>query len=90
MSAASVLVALLAEGVDRNIGAAGLADVHARRPTSTYFILAPECLGGLLNAKTAEGATIYNTAVAYPIGIIFAIAMLAVFLHATKKAAQKA
>ena len=58
--------------------------------SSTYFILAPECLGGLLNAKTAEGATIYNTAVAYPIGIIFAIAMLAVFLHATKKAAQKA
>ena len=58
--------------------------------SSTYFILAPECLGGLLNSKTAEGATIYNTAVAYPIGIIFAIAMLAVFLHATKKAAQKA
>ena len=58
--------------------------------SSTYFILAPECLGGLLNAKTAEGTTIYNTAVAYPIGIIFAIAMLAVFLHATKKAAQKA
>ena len=58
--------------------------------SSTYFILAPECLGGLLNAKTAEGATIYNTAVAYPIGVIFAIAMLAVFLHATKKAAQKA
>ena len=58
--------------------------------SSTYFILAPECLGGLLNSKTAEGATIYNTAVAYPIGIIFDIAMLAVFLHATKKAAQKA
>ena len=58
--------------------------------SSTYFILAPECLGGLLNSKTAEGATIYNTAVAYPIGIVFAIAMLAVFLHATKKAAQKA
>ena len=58
--------------------------------SSTYFILAPECLGGLLNSKTAEGATIYNTAVAYPIGVIFAIAMLAIFLHATKKAAQKA
>ena len=24
--------------------------------SSTYFILAPECLGGLLNSKTAEGA----------------------------------
>ena len=23
----------------------------------TYFVLAPECLGGLLNSKTAEGAT---------------------------------
>ena len=38
--------------------------------SSTYFILAPECLGGLINSKTAEGAVVYNTAVAYPIGII--------------------
>ena len=52
----------------------------------TYFVLAPECLGGLLNSKTAEGATIYNTAVAYPVGILFAVAMLALFIHATKKA----
>ena len=50
----------------------------------TYFILAPECLGGLVNAKTAEGAVIYNTAVAYPVGVIFAIAMLALFIRATK------
>ena len=57
--------------------------------SSTYFILAPECLGSILNSKTAEGATIYNTAVAYPIGVIFAIAMLALFLHATKKHAAK-
>ena len=57
--------------------------------SSTYFILAPECLGSLLNSKTAEGATIYNTAVAYPVGVIFAIAMLALFLHATKKHAAK-
>ena len=55
----------------------------------TYFILAPECLGAFLNRKTAEGATIYNTAVAYPFGVIFAIAMLAIFLHATKKHAAK-
>ena len=58
--------------------------------SSTYFVLAPECLGGLLNSKTAEGATIYNTAVAYPVGILFAIAMLAIFIHATKKSAAKA
>ena len=57
--------------------------------SSTYFVLAPECLGSILNSKTAEGATIYNTAVAYPFGVIFAIAMLAIFLHATKKNTQK-
>ena len=57
--------------------------------SATYFILAPECLGSLLNSKTAEGATIYNTAVAYPVGVIFAIAMLAIFLHATKKRTAK-
>ena len=56
----------------------------------TYFVLAPECLGGLLNSKTAEGATIYNTAVAYPVGVLFAVAMLAIFIHATKKSAAKA
>ena len=58
--------------------------------SATYFVLAPECLGGLLNSKTAEGATIYNTAVAYPIGVLFAVAMLAIFIHATKKSAAKA
>ena len=58
--------------------------------SSTYFVLAPECLGGLLNSKTAEGATIYNTALAYPVGILFAVAMLAIFVHATKKSAAKA
>ena len=60
--------------------------------SSNYFILAPECLGSLLNSKTADVATIYNTVVAYPIGVIFAIAMLAIFIHATKKhtASQKA
>ena len=57
--------------------------------SSTYFVLAPECLGGLLNSKTAEGATIYNTAVAYPVGVLFAVAMLAIFIHATKKSAAK-
>ena len=55
----------------------------------TYFILAPECLGGLLNGKTADGAVIYNTAAAYPIGIVFAAILLAVFIHATKKHGTK-
>ena len=57
--------------------------------SATYFVLAPECLGGLLNHKTAEGAAVYNTAVAYPVGILFAIAMLALFLYATKKQTVK-
>ena len=57
--------------------------------SSTYFVLAPECLGGLLNHKTAEGAIVYNTAVAYPVGILFAIAMLALFIYATKKQTAK-
>ena len=56
----------------------------------TYFILAPECLGGLINSKAADGTTIYNTAVAYPIGIIFAAVLLVIFLHATKKHSAKA
>ena len=55
----------------------------------TYFILAPECLGSLLNSKTAGGAVIYNTAVAYPIGIVFAILLLALFIRATKKHGTK-
>ena len=57
--------------------------------SATYFVLAPECLGGLLNHKTAEGAIVYNTAVAYPVGILFAIAMLALFIYATKKQTVK-
>ena len=57
--------------------------------SATYFVLAPECLGGLLNHKTAEGAIVYNTAVAYPVGILFTIAMLALFLYATKKQTVK-
>lgn len=57
--------------------------------SATYFVLAPECLGGLLNSKTAEGAVVYNTALAYPIGVVFAAAMLALFLYATKKRTAK-
>ncbi len=55
----------------------------------TYFILAPECLGSLLNSKTADGAVIYNTAVAYPIGVVFAILLLALFIRATQKHGTK-
>ncbi len=58
--------------------------------SATYFILAPECLGSILNSKTAEGATIYNTALAYPIGIIVAILFLGLFIRATKKPSPEA
>ena len=38
----------------------------------------------------ADGKLVaYNTAVAYPIGIVFAIAMLALFIYATKKNTEK-
>ena len=51
----------------------------------TYFLLGNECLGQFLNTKTADGATIYNTAVAYPVGIIAAIVFLGIFLYTIKK-----
>ena len=51
----------------------------------TYFVLAPECLGKMINTYADGKLVAYNTVVAYPIGIVFAIAMLALFLHATKK-----
>mgnify|MGYP001651495657 CR=1 FL=1 len=51
----------------------------------TYFLLGNECLGQFLNTKTAEGATVYNTAVAYPVGIIVAIVFLGIFLYTIKK-----
>ena len=51
----------------------------------TYFLLGNECLGQFLNSKDAAGAVIYNTAVAYPIGILFAAVLLFIFLRTTKK-----
>ena len=58
----------------------------------TYFVLAPECLGKMINTYADGKLVAYNPAVAYPIGIVFAIAMLVIFIHATKKhtASQKA
>ena len=57
--------------------------------SATYFVLGDECLGQFLNSKDASGATIYNTTVAYPVGIIFAIVLLAIFIRATKKQPAK-
>ncbi len=60
----------------------------------TYFLLGEECLGGLLNTHTVvDGASkvaSYNVAVAYPVGIVFAVAMLALFLMATKRGVKTA
>ena len=53
--------------------------------SATYFLLGNECLGQFLNSTDANGAVVYNTAVAYPVGIIFAVVLLAIFLRATKK-----
>ena len=51
----------------------------------TYFMLGNECLGQFLNTKTADGATVYNTAVAYPVGILAAALFLGIFLYTIKK-----
>ena len=51
----------------------------------TYFMLGNECLGQFLNHKTADGAVVYNTAVAYPVGIIVAALFLGIFLYSIKK-----
>ena len=55
----------------------------------TYFVLAPECLGKMINTYADGKLVAYNTAVAYPIGIVFAIVMLALFIYATKKNTEK-
>ena len=54
--------------------------------SATYFVLAPECLGKLVNTYDAEGTLVaYNTMVAYPIGIAVAALFLGVFLYSIKK-----
>ncbi len=54
--------------------------------SATYFVLAPECLGKLVNTYDAEGKLVaYNTMVAYPIGIAVAALFLGVFLYSIKK-----
>ena len=46
----------------------------------TYFMLGNECLGQFLNP--AGG---FNTALAYPVGILFAVLFLGIFLYSIKK-----
>ena len=46
----------------------------------TYFMLGNECLGQFLN----KGG-VYNTALAYPVGIVFAALFLGIFLYSIKK-----
>ena len=46
----------------------------------TYFMLGNECLGQFLNK---DG--VYNTALAYPVGIVFAALFLGIFLYSIKK-----
>lgn len=62
--------------------------------SSTYFLLGTECLGQFLNKfEIVDGKktlVAYNTIVAYPIGILFAVLLLFIFIHATKKQAAKA
>ena len=46
----------------------------------TYFMLGNECLGQFLNK-----GSVYNTALAYPVGILFAALFLGIFLYSIKK-----
>ena len=46
----------------------------------TYFMLGNECMGQFLN----KGG-VYNTALAYPVGILFAALFLGIFLYSIKK-----
>ena len=53
--------------------------------SATYFVLAPECLGKLVNTYADGKLVSYNTVVAYPIGIAVAALFLGVFLYSIKK-----
>ncbi len=50
--------------------------------SSTYFIMAPECLGMIPALKS-------NTTVAYPCGLIIAALFLVIFLRSAKKASSR-
>ena len=53
--------------------------------SATYFVLAPECLGRLVNTYADGKLVSYNTIVAYPIGIAVAALFLGIFLYSIKK-----
>ena len=53
--------------------------------SATYFVLAPESLGKLVNAYVDGKLVAYNTMVAYPIGIVVAALFLGIFLYSIKK-----
>ena len=53
--------------------------------SATYFVLAPECLGKLVNTYVDGKLVAYNTMVAYPIGIVVAALFLGIFLYSIKK-----
>ena len=53
--------------------------------SATYFVLAPECLGKLVNTYTDGKLVSYNTIIAYPIGIAVAALFLGIFLYSIKK-----
>ncbi len=56
----------------KNYWIAAVPAVFMSAVTSTYFMMAPECLGAIPALKL-------NTTVAYPVGIIFAVVCLALF-----------
>lgn len=63
---------------NKNYWVAAVPAVFMSAVTSTYFVMAPECLGLIPALKN-------NTAVAYPVGIIFAVVCLYLFMRHVNK-----
>jgi carbon starvation protein CstA len=66
----------------KNYWIAAVPAVFMSAVSSTYFIMAPECLG-MIPALTN------NKTVAYPCGIIVAVLFLVIFLRSAKNASSK-
>ena len=66
----------------KNYWIAAIPAVFMSAVSSTYFIMAPECLGMIPALKG-------NKAVAYPCGIIIAALFLVIFLRSAKKASSR-
>ena len=75
-----VIDAMFGTGLSREISGELANDIDVLNQLSGWKV-AVDIASGICS----DDGAVLGTAVAYPIGIVFAIAMLALFLHATKK-----